>query len=463
MEQFDVVIVAMPYIETEEPMMAPAHLKSVVKTTGLSCYTIDANAELQHELKSYPVVLKQKIERWFLYKENVQCIDTKNAINVLVELAGNRILNLQTKWICLSLFSTLAQPFNTLLCQYLRKQTQAKIVLGGFGVYTTDEYKQRPYGLILKKAKIIDEFVVGDGEEALYDILSNHTTEFNGFQVLEDLSLIQKSDYDDYNWNLYDKQRLPILMNRGCVLKCNFCDIHKIWKKFKKRSAQDVFDEMLWQIKKTSITDFYFRDNIINASITEYRKLCKLLAEYNATAEQKITWYGNFNLRTRLQMPESDWKLTSDAGGIDVVTGVETLVDRARFEMGKKWTNDDLDFSLSMAKKYNIQLRVCLIIGYVTETQKEFEQSLQWLEDNQHYSKNPIMKLSVVGTMTVTDLTEIYQNSDQYNIVIGPKIHLWQNKSLNSTFPLREERKRIFMNKAHELGFNVTEHEQPVG
>jgi hypothetical protein len=463
MKKFDVVIVAMPYIETQEPMMAPAHLKSVVTTAGLSCYTIDANAELQHELESYPALLKQNIERWFLYKENSHCINTKNAIDCLVELTGKRILDLQPKWICLSLFSTLAQPFNTLLCRYLRQHTQAKIVLGGFGVYTTNEYKERPYGLILKNAKIIDEFVVGDGEEALYNMLTNQATEFNGFQVLEDLSKILKSNYDDYNWNLYKKRRLPILMNRGCVLKCNFCDIHKIWKKFKKRSAEDVFDEMIWQIKKTGITNFYFRDNIINASISEYRKLCELLAEYNSTTEQKITWYGNFNLRTRLQMPESDWKLTSDAGGSHVVTGIESLVDRARFEMGKKWTNDDLDFSLSMAKKYNIRLGVCVIIGYVTETQEEFDQSLKWLEYNQHYANNPIKYLLVGGTMTVTDLTDIYQNPDQYNIVIGPKIHLWQNVSLNSTFPLREERKHVFMTKAQKLGFNVLQHEQPVG
>jgi hypothetical protein len=224
-----------------------------------------------------------------------------------------------------------------------------------------------------------------------------------------------------------------------------------------------VFDEMIWQINQTGITDFYFRDNIINASISEYRKLCKLLAEYNSTTEHKITWYGNFNLRTRLQMPESDWKLTSDAGGSHVVTGIESLVDRARFEMGKKWTNDDLDFSLSMAKKYNIRLAVCVIIGYVTETQEEFDQSLKWLEYNQHYANNPIKYLLVGGTMTVTDLTDIYQNPDQYNIVIGPKIHLWQNVSLNSTFPLREERKHVFMTKAQKLGFNVLQHEQPVG
>ena len=161
-------------------------------------------------------------------------------------------------------------------------------------------------------------------------------------------------------------------------------------------------------------------------------------------------------------MTEDDWKLTGKSGANDLIIGVESLVDSIRYHMRKKFTNKDMRFGLEMAKKYNIGLTLLLIIGYVNETEKDFEESLQWLHDHREFATMPIRNLSAGGTLTVTDLSDLYQNAEDFDITLGDKIYLWENKSINLTFEVREQRKEIFINLANSLGYKIYAHNQPV-
>ena len=464
-----VVVAALPYIETQEPMMAPALLKGVVKKTNLDCCTFDFNIEIILEIKKKFFNIENKIKRWFLYDEFNDCDETQIAVNSLVDYTVGKILEKNPTWVCLSLFCNTAKKFNTKLCQKIKKiSPDIKIVIGGNAVYT-DETSYRPYAKILLNAKLIDHYIIGDGEEPLYNLLTgiSEDTNIDKFHVLDDLSKQPYSDYNDYDWNLYNDKRIPMYGSRGCVRRCTFCDVYKLWKKFKLRYAEDVFAEMLYQIEKTGITNFYFRDSLINGSISEYNKLMKLIADYNVNATmqdtEKIKWTSFFIFRPENQMREEDWLNTSLGGADNLIIGVETLVDSLRYHMRKKFTNKDIDFGLEMAKKYNVKLTFLLIIGYVNETEEDFQSSLQWLRDHVQYAKNPIKSLSAGGTLTIGDLTDLYNEAEGFNITLGDKIHLWENKSINLTYEIRESRKKIFIDLASELGYNIEYEEIPVG
>lgn len=465
MTTVDVVIASLPYIETHEPMMAPALLKGVVNKTDLSSYTFDFNAEIISYIDQNFSAIKEKINRWFLYNENQKDPDTVVAISELVTYTRDRILEKNPTWVCLSLFCNTSKKFNIELCKVLKKHNKdLKIVVGGNAVFT-DKDSVRPYASLLKKAKLIDYYIVGDGEEPLYNLLTFNNLDgvnTDTFQVLDNLEKQPFSDYDDYNWNLYATKRVPMYASRGCVRRCTFCDVYKLWKKFKIKNADDVFAEMLHQIKKTNISNFYFRDSLINGSISEYKKLLKLISEYNNTADEKIKWTSFFIFRPEAQMPEEDWKLTAEGGADDLIIGVESLVDSNRYHMRKKFTNKDIDFGLKMAKKYNVNLTFLLIIGYANETEQDFQESLVWLKDHQEYAKFPITNLAIGGTLTVTDLSDLYKNAEDFNITLGNTIYTWENKSINLDYETREKRKEIFIKTATELGYRVLSHEKPV-
>jgi radical SAM superfamily enzyme YgiQ (UPF0313 family) len=219
---------------------------------------------------------------------------------------------------------------------------------------------------------------------------------------------------------------------------------------------------MLYQIEKTGIHKFYFRDSLINGSISEFKKLMHLIANYNRQHKEKIRWTSFFIFRPQTQMSEEDWKLTAEGGGVVLIIGVESLVDSIRYHMRKKFTNADIDYGLAMAKKYNIGLQFLLIIGYVNETEADFQVALQWLEDHKEYAKKPLLSISVGGTLTLTDLSDLYQNAQDFDITIGQTIYLWENKSINLDYQTREKRKEIFIDTAKKLGYNISSHEKPV-
>lgn len=464
MTMHDVVIASLPYVETSEPLMAPALLKGVVKTTGLSCTTLDLNIEIVRYLKKYSAQDQGQVKRWFLYQENKTCQATIAIVDELAQYACSRLLEHNPKWICLSLFCHTAKDFAVKLCRLLKKHNSTtQIVLGGNAVFS-DEKSPRPYATIMRRAKLIDHFIVGDGEEPLYNLLTGSMSGVNQdtFQVLDQLEHQPYSDYSDYQWNLYPVKRVPMYASRGCVRRCTFCDVYKLWKKFKIRDANVVFDEMQHQIKQTGIYNFYFRDSLINGSISEYRKLMSLIASYNQSTDQKIKWTSFFIFRPQTQMSEQDWMLTADGGADDLVIGVESLVDSIRYHMRKKFTNADILFGLQMAEKYNIGITMLLIIGYVNETEADFQASLQWLEDHKNFAKTCIRSISVGGTLTVNDLTDLYQKAEDFDITIGPKIHLWENKKIGLDYQTREQRKKIFIERAIDLGYKINAHEKPV-
>lgn len=460
----DVVIASLPYVETAEPLMAPALLKGVVQTTGLSCTTVDLNIEILHFLKRYSLDEQEQVKRWFLYQENTTCNQTIGIIDALVNYACDRLLAHNPKWICLSLFCHTAKDFAIKFCRQLKRlNSTIQIVVGGNAVFT-DEKSPRPYATMMRRAKLVDHFIVGDGEEPLYNLLTGSAKGVNepAFQVLDQLDQQPFSDYADYDWSLYQVKRVPMYASRGCVRRCTFCDVYKLWQKFKIRDANTVFAEMLHQIDQTGITDFYFRDSLINGSVSEYKRLMRLIAEYNQTHDPKIKWTSFFIFRPKTQMPESDWALTAAGGADDLVIGVESLVDSMRYHMRKKFTNADMLFGLQMAEKYKIKITMLLIIGYVNETAQDFEAALQWLEDHKHYAQTAIKSINVGGTLTVNDLTDLYQNAEDFDITIGTKIHLWENKKIGLDYQTRENRKKIFIERAINLGYTVNAHEKPV-
>lgn len=461
----NVVIASLPYVETDEPLMAPALLKGIVDKTTLSSVALDLNIETIHYLKKFDAESVKKVSQWFLYDEHKDCEHTQQIIGELVNFSADRLLEYNPQWICLSLFCRTAQKFNIQLCKVLKQRKfSGKIVIGGNGVFT-DEKSERPYAKLLQKAKLIDHFIVGDGEEPLYNLLS--TTSSQGvdqenFQILDDLSLQPFSNYDDYNWDLYNVKRIPMYGSRGCVRRCTFCDVYKLWKKFKIRSAEIVFEEMLYQIEKTGIKSFYFRDSLINGSISEFNKLMRLIADYNSVNEEKINWNSFFIFRPQNQMNEDIWKLAAEGGANVLIVGVESLVDSIRYHMKKKFTNADIDFGLEMAKKYGIKIGMLLIIGYVNETEEDFQASLRWLDEHVEYAKTSLKYISVGGTLIVTDLTDLYQQAEDFNITLGSTIYLWENKSIGLDYQTRELRKQQFIDRAKQLGYRIDSHEKPV-
>ena len=239
-----------------------------------------------------------------------------------------------------------------------------------------------------------------------------------------DLNVLPYPDFSDYDFSLYQEPGIPICDSRGCVRTCEFCDIIEHWKKYQYRTADNIFAEMQHQIQKHKLTKFFFYNSLTNGNMKEFQKLLDLICEYNTDNPAKqISWDGYFIVRNEKQHPEEFWQKIKKSNGY-LQLGIESVVEKVRVNLGKNFTNEDIDYHLAMAKKYSVPLLLLLIIGYPTETHEDFEFTKQWFQDRQQYARNPINQV-VFALAAILPNTKLERKQEEYGIVRGEIPTIW--------------------------------------
>jgi len=440
----DIVFATVPYTDTLAPLMAPAILKSIALKANKTSATIDLNIKTIRFIEQSPY--KNEIINFFHHGASSPAIES--LLYDMFYSFAQEILTYNPKIVGLSVFTYNCQIAAKYLSFVIKKLSPStKIILGGAGL-TQNLIGTSKYAEQLVKQGIIDFYIRGDGENALYSYLIEQDNipgiNSSDWQELtnEDLKKLPTPDYDDYNFNDYKNSKMvPMLGSRGCVRNCSFCDIHAHWTKFSWRSGEHIFEEMLELNSKYNVTKFMFQDSLINGNLKEYRVLMKLIAEYNRNQpdELKFEWSSFFILRPLTQFTEEDWRLTAEGGGLTLFVGIESFNDEARFHLGKKFTNEDIEFGLKMARKYGIKQMVLLFfVGYVTETEADIDFAIKWYEDHVDYRDMLVINLGTpLGILPGTPLQE--QFDDLKLVRVGPFDQDWVNPETGNTPERRVE------------------------
>jgi hypothetical protein len=222
---------------------------------------------------------------------------------------------------------------------------------------------------------------------------------------------------------------------------------------------------MVTQNKKYGTRYFKFQDSLINGNVKEYNNLISLLAAHNSqNPNNTFHWGSYFILRPASQMSEEQWSLLAQSGAIRLSIGIESLVEKNRNHIKKKFSNKDIDFGLKMAKKYNVNLIFLMMAGYVTETEKDHLETLKWFEDNAHYANHPITNVSVGGTLAILPGTFLERHQEELGIVWtegspalrSGKNHLWEIVSTGNTYETRLRRLKEIVEVGTKNGFAIT-------
>lgn len=455
----NIVIATVPWTDTNSPLMAPAVLKSALAQHNLNSVTLDLNQEIRGMIakKDY----QQHVVNFFIaQKVHPQSLEP---VKACFEHMVSRIASYEPTWICLSLLTYLSQHATRWLCFLLRQCCpDSKIVIGGPGCFNSLKNVQS-FATGLKTAGLIDHYISGDGEISLPALIKGQIDHAGidspAWQEIKDLNVLPMPDYSDYLWSLYPARRVGVLGSRGCVRSCTFCDIHEHWEKYQWRSAESIFAEIQHQHKIHGVTMFNFADSLINGNQREYRRLIKLLADYNAglPMDQRVKWTSFFIFRPERDMPEEDWKLTAQSGAVMLMVGVESFVETIRYHMGKKFSNKDLDHGLELAKKYQVPLSLLLIVGYATETEQDHQQQLQWIRDHSELAGMPVIQLSVGSTLGILPGTDLFRNSRDLGIAFNSEevYQDWTNHHTGSTPELRLRWHAEIISVAKQAGFNI--------
>jgi radical SAM superfamily enzyme YgiQ (UPF0313 family) len=439
-------------------------VKAAIIKAGHECKIFDFNAELEKSFIGNREDLVP-IDNWFLnhnfYSEKV--------FATVLELANkwvDKIMEYRPTDVGISVFSYNSQRATLLLATLIKARDPAlKIFMGGAGLNTDNNF-----GPFCMEQKVMDCWIRGEGELSVPAYLSGNMNHpgINGKppQQIEKIDNLEFPDYSDYELATYTNKKgliaLPITGSRGCVRACTFCDIASMWPKYKYRSGQSIAMEIKTQIKRYGAKAFRFTDSLINGSMKAFRDMTYELAEYRSSMkpEDRFIWDSHFIVRSRRQMPPEDFKKMAESGAGTLLIGVESGSPSVRQHMQKGYSDEDLHYSLGEIFKNNIKVRFLMIIGYPTETEQDFQQTLDFFDRYAEYGRNGLVEEVNLGlTLNLLPNTPLYNNAEKFGLSTTKEhINDWiclQNPTLD--FKERLKRRIKAQYYVEQLGYKVFE------
>ena len=460
MSKVKVVILSVPYT-VPVPMLAPALLSGCLNAAGITAVGLDFSFSVFETFRGYPwwVKVKTKLTLTGQVHSPVPVAANILILRHLIKYLRNIREKYDPEWIGLSLFTHQSHVFSYPMIRIIRKYLPgAKIVLGGKslelkhdGSFIYERYRD---------LDLADLIIVGDAESSLIEAISNDKrgVVITPQQTQSDLDNVSPPDWSGYDMGAYKKYDrantgiyIPITASKGCVRHCSFCDVASFWPKYIFRDGVKVADDIIATYNSTGATRFKFTDNLINGSVSHFRKMNERLVE---EIPNTIKYNGYAIFRSRQSSPEYDFEVSAAAGCDTVYLGLEAGSEKVRNDMKKKFSNDDIDYSANQYYRNKIKQSWLFMVGYPSETEEDFQETLRLIKYYSPMAKDGMVLMSstlpfmVLGNSPLIQNDEMREHYDFSSDSTHDKTlsqYYWQS-SINkeNTFSVRADRWRRF-------------------
>jgi len=257
--------------------------------------------------------------------------------------------------------------FNRL--QWLRDKDiwKGKIIVGG--PHTSADLESVP--------DFVDHIVIGEGEQAILDVVSGHAPRIVQAPLIENLDELPSPAWD-YFVNLpYDftASWIPVepvfTMNtsRGCPFRCTFCSVASVWgRRYRCFSAERTLNDVQYLVEEYGAKGIYFREDNFTTNRRRVVEFCSGLLERNIW----IRWM----CETRVDSLDRELiELMHRAGCMAFYIGVESGSQRLLDFMRKDITIEQIEAVFRWCNEIGVHTYASFIVGIPTETPEERQQS----------------------------------------------------------------------------------------
>lgn len=198
--------------------------------------------------------------------------------------------------------------------------------------------------------------------------------------AVKDLDSLPFADFSDFNLHEYIEKKLPISTSRGCINKCLFCGESGIWKGYRFRSSENIYEEIKYQLTRYPfIESVFFNDSLLNGSIEALNGLCDLLIKNKVN----ISWGGQAVIREEMS-PRLILKMKK-AGFSHVSYGLESASPRVLKMIGKRFVPELAERVIRDTKKAGVRVDVNIVVGFPTETADDIAMTADFLKRNRKF------------------------------------------------------------------------------
>lgn len=392
-----------------------------------------------------------------------------------------KVASIDHEWLGISIFSE-----QSIRCAidfleiYRERFPDKKIVIGGYcmqiwavhheGSYLDTDQEAVRVGDFIKNLGLTDYFVTGEGEHVIVELLNGNVNYpgINNYspKQIDNLNDLPYPDYTEFDFSDYifpNPTDLPNLLfpmlsvtgSRGCVRNCVFCDINTKWPKFRYVGPENLAAELIHYYEKYGVMNFHWSDSLVNASPPILHRFLEIIVDYQTKHDIKFWQTGSFIVREERQMGEDTYRLLKEAGFDVMIFGVESGSPAVREAMNKKYSQEAIYYTINMCRKYDIEIQCLLIVGYPTETRKQFQETLDVIYHFKPQYKDDrrvVWSLSAFGFEYDADETPLNKDPAIHDIEFD-EILGWKSPELNSY--LANKRCKALYEFLENLGYPI--------
>jgi radical SAM superfamily enzyme YgiQ (UPF0313 family) len=282
-----------------------------------------------------------------------------------------------------------------------------KILFGGNGIEVLDFGVLPNARYTTKEYRFVDIFSKGDGEITFVEILKSDMSKQSLAKIKGiiwrndndelihnipreniDMDILPFPDYSSLEDNFYYKSiyqyNVPLVLSRGCPYRCTFCSVPEFIPVFRYRKLETVIAEIEYWINKGKVS-FFCHDSIINGDPRWLKQFCETVIE-KGWPEIGFNFGGNMRLQTPMRDLET-MRLYRKAGLLKMITGFESASEPVLKHMKKYPIEEGVREifenvrTLNKEFKYPMQFAMQLIIGYLNETEEDFQKTVNFIKE----------------------------------------------------------------------------------
>ncbi len=443
----DILLVICPPWGIETPPLGIASISVYLRSRGIKAEIFDFNIRL------YNAVEKEYKHLWEMgsaiyWRDKEKFCRIRGIFKPEIEYCVDRIIHADAGVVG---FSVLSSPQDRITLEVIKgikqKKPGLKVLLGGTSVSVD---AQRAF-FEKEAGDLIEAYIIGEGEEVVYDLLhniraGNPLDSVQGALInrkdkyvyaprllKENLDGFLPPDFAEFNLNHYANNRDGLIMewSRGCINNCSFCAFNAISSKFRKKNPEAIIKAIKDYKTKYDTKHLLLVDPAINGDLGHLEDICDLLIKENLDIQFSALAI------PRKGMDERLLRKMRQAGFIRVEYGIESGSDKILKKMRKNYNSSDAENAIIATHLAGIETIIYLIIGFPGEGDAEFAQTVDFVRRNAKYidcvkSANPLYLMAG---------SDIYKNHMKYGIAL-PEINAdfrWSIPGEN-TYEMRLER-----------------------
>jgi radical SAM superfamily enzyme YgiQ (UPF0313 family) len=308
--------------------------------------------------------------------------DVKSLVTEMKKMAGGQAVSAALRT------SLPTFPFDMDTAKKIKEETHARIIIFG------------PYVSLNLQATIdrdyIDVIVLGEPEFTFVDIFTKGLAETEGIwyrdkkgniirnnprETIQNLDQLPMPEWESMPYKTYilshpqfpdENPFLPVLTSRGCPFSCSYCPYPLVQgSKWRKRSPENVLEELAFIVKTLGIKNILFRDPEFTLDKKRILQICQ------GITSKKLDFH--WRCETRIDtLDEELIRRMANAGCCGINLGIESSSEETLSRMGRKAQHPKQNLKIiKLCRELNIHTFCFFIIGLPGDKKRDLLKTIR--------------------------------------------------------------------------------------